>query len=105
MPESAATFGVGEIVYHKKFDYRGVVVDVDPEFDMGEEWYAKMAKGRPAKDRPWYHVLVHDAVHMTYVAESNLQHVADPEPISHPMIEEYFQSFSSGRYRPMVPLN
>ncbi|HAC79881.1 MAG: heat shock protein HspQ [Candidatus Binatia bacterium] len=105
MPESAAIFGVGEIVHHNRFDYRGVIVDVDPEFDMDEEWYEKMAKGRPPKDRPWYHVLVHDAVHMTYVAERNLRHVEDPEPIRHPMIEEYFESFSAGRYRPMVALN
>jgi heat shock protein HspQ len=103
--ERDAVFGVGEIVYHKRFDYIGVVVDVDPEFDLDEEWYEKMAKGCPPKDRPWYHVLVHDAVHMTYVAERNLEHVDDPEPIRHPMIEEYFQSFSAGRYQSMVSLN
>ncbi len=55
-------FSVGQIVRHKLFDYRGVVVDVDPTFQSTEDWYQQMAKSHPPKDRPWYHVLVHDAV-------------------------------------------
>lgn len=62
-------FSVGQLVHHKKFDYRGVVVDVDPRFQGTEEWYEQVAKSRPPKDKPWYHVLVHEAGINTYVAE------------------------------------
>ena len=29
-----AQFSIGDLVYHKLFDYRGVVVDVDPHLIM-----------------------------------------------------------------------
>ncbi len=32
-----AKFYVGQLVYHKRFDYRGVVVDVDPQFQGDDE--------------------------------------------------------------------
>jgi hemimethylated DNA binding protein len=63
MSEARARFQVGQPIHHKRFDYRGVIVDVDPVFCGSEEWYQLMATSRPPKDRPWYHVLVHDAAH------------------------------------------
>ena len=66
-------FSVGELVHHRLFDYRGVIVDVDPSFQATEEWYDTVAKSRPSKNRPWYHVLVHASEHSTYVAERNLE--------------------------------
>ena len=35
---STALFEIGQIVHHRLFDYRGVVLDVDPDFQGGEEW-------------------------------------------------------------------
>lgn len=93
-----AKFTVGQLVRHKRFDYRGVVVDVDPTFQLSEEWYERMAVSRPPKDRPWYHVLVHDAEHMTYVAERNLEPDPSTEPIRHPWLRRFFTSFANGRY-------
>lgn len=60
-----AKFRPGQLVHHRLFDYRGVVVDADPEFQGTEEWYEVMARSRPPRDRPWYHVLVHGADHHT----------------------------------------
>ena len=60
---STAQFSVGDLVHHKLFDYRGVIVDVDPEFQLTEEWYETVARSKPPKDRPWYHVLVHKGSH------------------------------------------
>ena len=65
-------YSIGQLIQHVLFDYRGVIVDVDPFFQGTEEWYDKMARSKPPKDQPWYHVVVHDATHMTYVAERNL---------------------------------
>ncbi|MFI0460110.1 MAG: heat shock protein HspQ, partial [Candidatus Thiodiazotropha endolucinida] len=67
-----AKFGVGELVYHRLFDYRGVIVDVDAKFMLSDEWYDQVARTRPPKDQPWYRVLVHSANNETYVAERNL---------------------------------
>jgi len=97
---SEAKFNIGQLVHHVKFDYRGVVADVDPVYQGSEEWYLQVALSRPPKDRPWYHVLVDGAEHMTYVAERHLE--ADPSgmPIAHPGIEQVFDDFQGGSYHP-----
>ena len=91
-------FSVGELVHHRLFDYRGVIVDVDPSFQATEEWYDTVAKSRPPKNRPWYHVLVHGSVHSTYVAERNLEPDDSVESINHPMVEHFFSRFENGKY-------
>lgn len=99
-PESrSAGFSIGQCIQHRRFDYRGVVYDVDPVFQGSEEWYAQMARSRPPKDKPWYHVLVHDASHTTYVAERNLEADLAPEPVKHPLIDAIFDEFVEGTYR------
>ncbi len=45
-----AQFSIGDLVDHRLFDYRGVIVDVDPNFQSTEEWYEMVAKSRPPKD-------------------------------------------------------
>jgi heat shock protein HspQ len=42
-------FSIGELVHHRRFNYRGVVVDVDPRFQGTEEWYEAVALSRPPK--------------------------------------------------------
>jgi heat shock protein HspQ len=91
-------FYIGELVHHRLFDYRGVIVDVDQKFQGSEAWYQTVAKSRPPKDKPWYHVLVHGSDHSTYVAERNLEADESLEPINHPMINQFFSSFDEGRY-------
>ncbi len=99
-PIHRAEFSVGQLVRHRLFGYRGVVVDVDPKFSLSDHWYETVARSRPPKHRPWYHLLVHGAAHMTYVAERNLEPDPGGEPISHPALEDYFEAFENGRYRP-----
>ena len=96
---------MGDLVQHRLFHYRGVVADVDPTFQLSEEWYEEMARSRPPKDSPWYHVLVHDGDHMTYVAERNLEADPSPQPIQHPLVEHYFDRFEDGRYRSAQRIN
>ena len=100
MSQQAAGFSVGQIVRHRLFGYRGVIFDVDATFQLTEEWYEQMARSRPPKDRPWYHVLVHDGDHTTYVAERNLQADETGEPIRHPLLHRFFDSLQSNRYVP-----
>ncbi|MEE4331470.1 MAG: heat shock protein HspQ [Wenzhouxiangella sp.] len=99
---SDAKFSPGQLIHHLKYDYRGVIVDVDAEFSGSEEWYEQVAVSRPPKDRPWYHVLVHGAEHMTYVAEQHLEGDASTEQIEHPALGQFFDTFIAGRYKRSV---
>ncbi|MCX4028862.1 heat shock protein HspQ [Endozoicomonas sp. SM1973] len=93
-----AKFSIGQIVHHKLFNYRGVVIDIDPTFMLTDEWYQTMAKSRPPKNKPWYHVLVDNAVHQTYVAEQNLAPDDSGEQVHHPELGLYFDQFINGHY-------
>ena len=95
---TSAKFHVGQTVQHRMFNYRGVVVDVDPEFRGTEEWYEQMAGSRPPKDKPWYHVLVDGAEHSTYVAERHLVVSELLTQVSHPALGKYFVRFDGTRY-------
>lgn len=93
-----AKYSIGQCVYHRLFDYRGVIVDVDPDFQGTDEWYENVANSQPPRDEPWYHVLVHDAKYETYVAERNLAEDESPEPVNHPLVGEFFDEFREGIY-------
>ncbi len=105
MTNTSAGFHVGQLVHHRLFHYRGVVVDVDPTFQGSDEWYERMARTRPPKDRPWYHVLVHNADHQTYVAERNLEADDSGAPVKHPLVPAVFDEFRDGRYITHQTLN
>ena len=93
-------FSIGQQIEHKRFNYRGLIYDVDSEFRGTQEWYEKMAKSLPPKNEPWYHVLVHGADHTTYVAEQNLVDYKGKDFIDHPLLPSFFNGFSSGAYSP-----
>jgi heat shock protein HspQ len=57
-----------------------------------------MARSRPPKDEPWYHVLVDQAEHTTYVAERNLESDKRHDPIDHPLCDHFFNEFRNGQY-------
>lgn len=99
MTTASAQFAVGQLVRHRLFNYRGVIVDVDATFQLSDEWYEEMARSRPPKDKPWYHVLVHDSDHATYVAERNLDLNTSGLPIRHPLLSRFFAAFQDGRYQ------
>jgi heat shock protein HspQ len=91
-------FESGQLIHHKRFDYRGVIVSVDEVFAGTEEWYERVARSRPPKDSPWYHVLVHGSGSQTYVAERHLELDAEGTPIEHPLLGLYFDELRDGRY-------
>ncbi len=91
-------FHRGQLIQHKLFDYHGVVVGVDQTFQLTEQWYEEVARSRPPKDQPWYHVLVHETEQTTYVAERNLEPGRSEQPIDHPLLDHFFDKFSDGFY-------
>ena len=98
MAEGEASFGVGDLIHHRLFGYRGVVFDVDAHFEGSDEWYEQVARSRPPRDRPWYHVLPHGSSQTTYVAERNLEADDQLERIEHPLLSRFFDEFRDGRY-------
>ena len=43
-------FNIGDVVKHRIYPFRGVIVDVDPEFSNTEEWYQSIpSEIRPSK--------------------------------------------------------
>lgn len=105
MTSIEAKFAPGQIVHHTIFDYRGVIMDVDPFFKGSDDWYGTVARSKPPKDRPWYHVLVDGAEHRTYVAERNLEPDDTGRPIEHPEVGLYFQSLGENGYQPRQKSN
>tara|TARA_B100000405_G_C16489907_1_gene339647 strand:- start:35 stop:352 length:318 start_codon:yes stop_codon:yes gene_type:complete len=105
MNSSLAKFFPGQLIQHRRFEYRGVIVDVDINFRGTHEWYEKMARSKPRKDKPWYHVLVNDSYYMTYVAEQNLETDNTHNPINHPALGRFFTQFKNGCYIAKVSSN
>ena len=98
----AARFGIGEVVRHRLFDFRGVIFDVDPEFANSDEWYEAIPETiRPAKDQPFYHLLAENAEtsYVAYVSQQNLIPDAEGGEVDHPAIQGLFDRFDKGRYR------
>ncbi|MGN7612663.1 heat shock protein HspQ [Magnetococcales bacterium HHB-1] len=91
-------FFIGQVVQHRLYNYRGVIVDVDPFFQQSEQWYDEVAQSRPQKDQPWYHILVDQTEKETYVAEENLLADHWKEPIEHSLVQHFFDTFSDGIY-------
>jgi heat shock protein HspQ len=101
-PIPAARFGIGEVVRHRLFDFRGVIFDVDPEFANSEEWYEAIPEEiRPPRDQPFYHLLAEntESSYIAYVSQQNLVPDEDAEEIDHPAIDGLFDRFAGGRYR------
>ena len=101
MAENTAKFSIGDVVKHKHFDFRGVIYDVDFEFNNSEEWYQSIPKNvRPKKDQPFYHLLAEndEITYEAYVSEQNLLTDDSNEPIKHPLINEIFSGKRGSSY-------
>ena len=48
MKPRKAKFGIGEIVKHRKYPFRGIIYDVDPVFANTDEWWLSI----PEEVRP-----------------------------------------------------
>ena len=102
MKASSAKFAIGQVVRHRLFDFRGLIFDVDPEFDNTEEWWLSIPEEvRPRKDQPFYHLFAENAEteYIAYVSEQNLLPDHSDEPLRNPMIEEMFVREPGGAYR------
>ena len=89
------------MVRHRLFPFRGVIFDVDPEFNNTEEWYQAIpTEVRPRKDQPFYHLFAENAEteYIAYVSEQNLLEDASGDPVRHAQIGDVFDKLPDGRY-------
>lgn len=97
-----AKFGVGQVVRHKLYPFRGVVFDIDPVFASTEEWWLSIpAEIRPKKNQPYYHLLAEndETEYIAYVSEQNLKADNSGAPLRHPQLTEFFIDNGDGTYR------
>ena len=90
-------FMPGDLVRHRRYGYRGVVVAYDASCQADDKWYLAN-RTQPDKKQPWYHVLVHDSSSVTYAAQTSLEADDSGDQISHPYVAEFFDGFVDGCY-------
>ena len=102
MEVRVAKFGIGQVVRHRIYPFRGVIYNVDPTFANTEEWWRSIPEEiRPIKDQPFYHLYAEntDSQYVAYVSEQNLAPDESGDPVSHPQIDEMFVRNEKGEYR------
>ncbi len=98
---TSTQFAIGQVVRHRIYPFRGVIVDVDPQFNNTEEWWLAIPEEvRPRKDQPFYHLLAENetTAYEAYVSEQNLLLDESGEPVNHPQLAEVFGEFLGQRY-------
>lgn len=97
MKAALARFALGQIVRHRDAAFRGVVVDVDPEYagDPGDT-------GAISPKQPFYRVLVpaDDGGFLAYAPEDQLEHDPDIAPISSLDERRWFTVDARGHHAP-----
>ena len=102
MKAQSAKFGIGQVVKHRKYPFRGLIYDVDPVFSNTEDWWLAIPEDvRPKKDQPFYHLLAEntETEYVAYVSEQNLLIDESGEPLRHPQISEIFVRTDGGEYK------
>ena len=100
-----AEYNIGQVIFHKYHNFRGVIIDVDAEFCADDEWYEANAKNNPPKDRPWYHVLVDDGSSIAYVSEQNISSDLSDLEVNNPLLRDMLGTNDQGQYVTIQTMN
>ena len=101
MNVTSTQFAIGQVVRHKHYPFRGVIIDVDPEYASTDDWWQSIPESeRPRKDQPFYHLLAENdsTAYHAYVSEQNLLNDETGEPLNHPDIKEVIGEFLGDHY-------
>ncbi|RKY21028.1 MAG: heat shock protein HspQ [Planctomycetota bacterium] len=90
-------FALGQLVQHRRYGYRGVVVARDLRCLAPDAWY-QANRSQPERAQPWYHVLVHGSASVTYAAQSSLTQDDSDDDVEHPWVEVFFDGRTGRRY-------
>ncbi|KAF8782918.1 uncharacterized protein LOC129963403 isoform X1 [Argiope bruennichi] len=98
-------FRVGQVVMHKKWKYRGVIVGWDEVAKAPPEWLDEMhgKNNKEWRNMPNYSILVDTrdrlSPQLTYVPQVNIDLVKNTK-IMHPLLDDHFESFDGAQYIP-----
>ena len=96
-PSRMPMFAPGQLVRHRSYGYRGVIVERDDICRAEDSWY-QANQTQPSKDQPWYHVLVDGSDQITYAAQSSLLPDESLRTVDHPLVRYFFRGFDDGHY-------
>ncbi|XP_071819992.1 uncharacterized protein [Apostichopus japonicus] len=96
-------YRIGQVIRHKQYGYRGVIVGWDATAKAPASWLDKMHGEHKLhlRNLPNYSVLVdvrdRQRGQITYVVEENIEIIEDHE-VNHPHVKEYFNGFDGVQY-------
>jgi len=96
-------YRVGQVIKHKRFGYRGVIVGWDEMTKAPEFWIDQMhGRDKPEwRSQPNYSVLVdtrdREGAQTTYVVQENLEVIKNTKVLN-PKVDEHFESFDGSQY-------
>ena len=82
-------FEPGQVVKHRRYKYRGLIVALDEICKATDEWN-QSNQTKPDQKQAWYHILVDGTNHVTYAAESNLELDQTGKSVVHPLLNLFF---------------
>jgi|SaaInlStandDraft_1057018.scaffolds.fasta_scaffold105404_2 heat shock protein HspQ len=86
---------IGDKIKHKKYQYDGLIVDIDFYCFANDDWYKKN-NTQPDKLQPWYHVLVNGSSMVTYAAQSSVESTSNSQGMNHPYVTHFFDKNENG---------
>ncbi|XP_071956112.1 uncharacterized protein [Antedon mediterranea] len=97
-------FRIGQVIRHKLWGYRGIIVGWDETAQAPESWIQEMhPKDKPHwRNMPNYSILVDtrdvsSAAVTTYIPQENIELIGNMK-IIHPDVDDYFEGFDGTRY-------
>eukprot|EP00761_Pharyngomonas_kirbyi_P014489 gb/GECH01014519.1/.p1 GENE.gb/GECH01014519.1/~~gb/GECH01014519.1/.p1 ORF type:complete len:286 (+),score=87.41 gb/GECH01014519.1/:1-858(+) len=104
---SSVKYGIGQVIRHRKFGYRGVIYGWDTSCQQGEEWIEANGVEQHKVSKPFYHVLAdirdRPLSPITYVSEENIElieNLEDEDLVLNRSLTILFRDFDNGRYLP-----
>jgi hemimethylated DNA binding protein len=96
-------FRIGQVIKHKRWGYRGVIIGWDSEARAPEQWLRQMhPPDKPHwRKQPNYSILVDTRDRLdaqtTYVPQENIDVLVNTQ-VFHPEIENHFETFDGAQY-------
>lgn len=94
-----AKFNIGDLVFHTRFGYRAVIIDVDPLFQASGRYNPQAFKREFSIRNPWYRLLVDGSSQMTYVEECCLVLDKSQLAVDNPQVDLYLERQHDGYHR------
>ncbi len=87
----------GQLVRHRHYGFRGIVVDFDLSCKSADQLYVEL-EIELQRHQPWFHILVDGTEEVRYVAQTNLLPDHSSQKIDHPLLKYFFIESANGQY-------